>query len=118
MEPIPETFRAPRGAKRLGRRPLTGIEQKRRKLIRQQVFARDGGCKLAGHGRCFGDLTPHHRRKASEGGGYTMLNLVSLCAHHNDQLEADAKLAKTARFYGLVLLHGDPGYDQLGGDAA
>lgn len=38
-------------------------------------------------GGCFGPLTPHHLRKAGQGGPYLRSNLVPLCAHHNDEVE-------------------------------
>ncbi|HJV08638.1 MAG TPA: HNH endonuclease signature motif containing protein, partial [Acidimicrobiales bacterium] len=75
--------------------------------IRAQVFDRDAyRCQLrdvAGAGRCYGPLTPHHRRKASQGGGYTLANLVTLCRHHNDQLEARADVAALGEQLGLVV---------------
>lgn len=80
-------------------------------VVRALVFARDGyRCRLAdvdGAGRCFGPLTPHHVRKASQGGEYTPANLAVLCAHHNDEIEADADLAALARTLGLVRRRGD-----------
>jgi len=79
--------------------------------IRERVFARDGyRCRLQaveGAGRCFGGITPHHVVKASQGGAYTVDNLVTLCAHHNDQVEADADLAALAHRLGLVTRRGD-----------
>lgn len=75
--------------------------------IRERVFARDGHCQLTGYSPCFGALTPHHRRKASQGGEYSVKNLVTLCAHHNDELEADPELAVIGRGLGLVLKAGD-----------
>lgn len=81
-------------------------ELEQRPRIRAAVFLRDGyRCRLAGidgAGRCFGDLTPHHVVKASQGGAYDIGNLVSLCAQHNDRLEADADLARLAMSLGLV----------------
>lgn len=77
-----------------------------RPSVRAAVFARDGyRCRLAdvdGAGRCFGGLTFHHVRKESQGGVYTVDNGASLCAHHNDELEANADLAAIARRLGLV----------------
>jgi hypothetical protein len=58
--------------------------------VRNRVFARDGGCLLAGRpdaGRCVGRLTFHHLRKAGQGGPYTARNGVALCAGHNDWIE-------------------------------
>lgn len=70
---------------------------------RAAVFARDGGqCLLlrtrfleadgqpAGSrlGTCHGNpLTPHHLRKAGQGGPYSLRNLITLCAGHNDRIE-------------------------------
>lgn len=79
--------------------------------MRALVFARDRRCRLGGvpgAGRCYGRLTYHHRRKASQGGSYSVDNGAALCAHHNDALEADADLAALGRALGLVLLRGDP----------
>jgi 5-methylcytosine-specific restriction endonuclease McrA len=77
-----------------------------RAVIRGEVFQRDGfRCELDGFlgaGRCFGPLTPHHVIKASQGGAYSVENLRTLCAHHNEQLEADADLARLAEGLGLV----------------
>lgn len=75
--------------------------------IRAQVFDRDSyRCALrdvAGAGRCYGPLTPHHRRKASQGGGYTLANLRTLCSHHNDLLESRADVAAIGEELGLVV---------------
>jgi 5-methylcytosine-specific restriction endonuclease McrA len=95
-----------------GRGKMTADEKR---PIREAVFARDmHRCQLADLGGCFGGLTPHHRRKASQGGGYTVENLVSLCAHHNDELEADADLASLARERGLVVRRDDTAWETLG----
>jgi 5-methylcytosine-specific restriction endonuclease McrA len=76
--------------------------------IREAVFERDGyRCQLGHWSPCFGPLTPHHRRKASQGGRYTLENLTALCSSHNDQLEADPVLAAYARSIGLVLRRED-----------
>lgn len=79
------------------------------RAVRQAVFERDAyRCQLrgiAGAGDCYGPLTPHHRRKASQGGPYTEANLVTLCRHHNDQLEARADVAAIGEALGLVLRH-------------
>lgn len=83
----------------LRRRTPIAPQSARRRAVRSaraavaaQVFARDGGCVLSGGrwGRfpaCFGRLTVHHVRKASQGGSYTAANLVALCVHHNDAVE-------------------------------
>jgi 5-methylcytosine-specific restriction endonuclease McrA len=108
VQPLPKApfqFRKPAGR-------IKAQSAKRRKAnashvaIRQQVFERDRFlCRLqgaTGAGECFGPLTPHHVRKASQGGAYSVDNLASLCAHHNVQLEADADLSRLAEQMGLV----------------
>lgn len=81
-----------------------------RRVIRERVFARDGGCVLqpisgpyAPPGPCQGPLTPHHLLKASQGGPYTEENLVTLCSLHNTWVE-DAPAE--ARTLGLVIARG------------
>lgn len=87
---------------------LSAAERRDRDAIRDAVFERDGyRCRLGHYSPCYGPLTPHHRRKASQGGTYTLENLVALCASHNDALEADADLAAYGRSVGLVLRTGD-----------
>jgi hypothetical protein len=92
--------------------------------VREAVYARDRGCQLA-HlvgqrdsagtevPRCHGPRTPHHRRKAIEGGAYSVANRVELCLGHNgwveDEPDAAAELAPL-----LVMRSGDAGYAQLG----
>jgi hypothetical protein len=68
-------------------------------VIRSAVFARDHwACTmptvLRSHGAhpldagpCVGPITPHHLRKASAGGPYTLENLTTLCAGHNGWVE-------------------------------
>jgi len=77
--------------------------------VRAEVFARDGACVLRdkGFGKCYGRLTPHHVRKASQGGTFTADNLVALCAWHNDLLEIDADAAKRAHTLGIVRRSGE-----------
>lgn len=88
----------------------TPTENRERAVVREAVFTRDGCCVLRGvegAGQCFGSpFTPHHRRKASQGGAYTVDNLVTLCAHHNDELEANADLAAIGVALGLVIRRG------------
>ena len=105
------------------RRPLRRMSPKvraliqDRQIIRGQVFARDNyQCRLAvvPGAHCGGHLTPHHVRKASQGGGYTIENLVTCCLHCNDRLEWDPLFAADARTLGLVARRGDPRYDELG----
>lgn len=80
--------------------------------VRQSVFERDGfTCQLRGvpgAGDCYGPLTPHHRRKASQGGPCTAANLATLCRHHNDQLEARADIAALGATLGLVVRYSRP----------
>jgi hypothetical protein len=80
------------------------------------VFYRDGlRCRLENFDlaepvvrvpRCVGPLTVHHVRKAGQGGPYVPLNLVALCAGHNDWLET-ADGATWGRGRGLVARRGD-----------
>jgi len=121
LRPIPDVvtcfkdkgaFEKPTKPKRLGRvKRLTTVDE----ATRSRVFDRDGGCLLAHHGNCHGPLTPHHRRKASQGGKYTELNLMTLCAFHNDHLEADADFALGGQHHGVVLKAGDFAAFQLTG---
>lgn len=102
---------------KLRAKPLEQGERARREDVRRAIVRRDRGCLLAGvpgAGDCFGGLTPHHRRKASDQGAYNEANLVCLCAGHNDRLESDADLAKIGRARGLVVRRGDPEFDELG----
>lgn len=102
---------------KLRAKPLPADERARRLDVRKAIVARDRGCLLRlvpGAGDCFGGLTPHHRRKASDQGAYNEVNLVCLCAGHNDGLEADADLAAIGRRLGLVVRRGDPEFDDLG----
>jgi len=87
-------------------KPLDPAEADYRRLVREAVFRRDGyRCRLAGvdgAGDCAFGLTPHHVLKSKHGGAYDESNLVALCAHHNDEIEANADLAALARRLGLV----------------
>lgn len=94
-----------------------------RSITRELVYARDrhrcqvavlGAATAHDVGPCYGHPTPHHRRKDGQGGGYTMANLVTACAHHNDEMEADADLARWAHGVGLVVRSGDPEWAALG----
>jgi len=79
--------------------------------VRQQVFQRDRfRCLLDGRPhptvpRCHGPATVHHMRKAGQGGAYSMVNLVTLCAGHNDWLE-EADGARFGEAVGLVIRRG------------
>lgn len=94
-------------------------ERDERRAVRDEVYGRDGyACQVAARvedpGRCYGPMTPHHRRKAGQQGAYTAANLVTVCAHHNERLEADPDLAARARAAGLVVRPGDPEWETLG----
>ncbi len=69
--------------------PKTIAARPSRAAVRQEVFERDGGCRLFGrvYAPCFGPPTPHHLRKASDSGRYTTANLICLCSHHNEEVE-------------------------------
>ena len=85
------------------RSPLARMSAKRRSeagaraAVRAEVFERDGWrCQiqpLVGD-RCFGPLTPHHLKKASQGGAYTAENFTSACAYHNVWVEDHPVRAK------------------------
>lgn len=77
-------------------------------LVRAEVFARDGwrclmAARKASH-TCQGVLTVHHLLKASQGGRYELLNLVSLCAGANSWVE---DWPVVAHDLGLVCRRGD-----------
>lgn len=79
-----------------------------RAAVREEVFERDGYvCQLAAYrdqaGSCFGPLTLHHKKKASQGGAYSVANGVALCSSHNCRLEAEADLAALGERLGLVI---------------
>lgn len=86
---------------------------------RELVYARDQQvCRLAHiwpHNQgvvpsCIGPLTPHHLRKAGQGGPYTLINLLTLCAGHNDWIEAAPR--DLVHGLGLVMNRGDT-YDEV-----
>lgn len=92
--------------------PVSEVRRNRRgaaQPIIDAVFARDGGCILRRHvhvvGRCYGaPMTPHHLRKAGQGGTWTASNLVTLCAFHNGWVE---NWPQTAHRLGLVIRTGE-----------
>lgn len=92
------------------------------RMVSTLVLTRDRVCQVRVIGRatgyatpaCRGPLTPHHRRKASQGGAYTVENLVAACAGCNGALEADADLARWAHSVGLVVRRGDAEWATLG----
>lgn len=73
-------------------------DQPRRRKVREAVYERDGGCvllRISTDHDCMGSpLTPHHIRKASQGGPYDESNLVSICAIGNSWLEIDRPAAR------------------------
>lgn len=78
-------------------------------VIREAVFLRDGYCCIMSVGvpgapGCSGPLTPHHLRKASQGGAYEMENLVTLCSGHNTWVEDNPW---SAHRLGLVCRNGE-----------
>ena len=81
----------------------------------QAVYRRDGGCVLRLHtvvaGGCWGGLSPHHVRKAGQGGEFSQLNIVSACCGHNGWVERNRRLAWAL---GLVLNHGEDIEDAWG----
>lgn len=91
-------------------------ERAAERQVREQVFARDRRCVLAvvdpSH-KCNGPLTPHHRRKASSGGAYSMANLISVCASGNGDIE-DRPAYFRAHFPFLVIRESDPEFESLG----
>lgn len=96
-----------RGASRQADRRSDGV-------VRAAVFARDGQvCRMAWHQdtECVGRLTPHHLRKASSGGAYSLENLVALCEFHNGWVEDHPQAATQL---GLVVREGDPAWQSLG----
>lgn len=102
--PIPDYPPARTGHRTFHRLEVRRVEHE---AIRTQVFDRDDyRCALrdvTGAGRCYGPLTPHHRRKAGQGGAYSLDNLVTLCRHHNDALESHPDLALLGERLGLVV---------------
>lgn len=97
--PLARTELAARTKRLSPRSKKREAEAAERFVIRTAVFARDRwactmpdvlrrhGAHPLDAGPCVGPLTPHHLRKASAGGPYTMDNLVSLCAGHNSWVE-------------------------------
>jgi 5-methylcytosine-specific restriction endonuclease McrA len=65
--------------------------------IRLRVFARDDyTCQWPlAEPACWGPLSVHHLRKASQGGKYTEENLTTLCVRHNDHVEDEPALARS-----------------------
>jgi hypothetical protein len=60
---------------------------------------------LSAVGKCAGQaLTPHHLRKAGQGGSWSPENLVTLCAAHNGWVENEPE---KAHLLGLVIWAGE-----------
>lgn len=89
-------------------------------LVWEAVQKRDRTCRVAAMisrhlaGPCFGDDTPHHRRKAGAGGAYSLENIRLVCLGHNGALEDDPELAAAAEAIGLVIREGDSSWERLG----
>lgn len=93
-------------------------ERREREPIRQAVLERDGHrCQMQKvvdrstelhdvAGRCYGRLEVHHLDKESQGGAYTLTNLLTLCATHNLWVENNPTVAHRL---GLVIRRGDRG---------
>lgn len=76
--------------------------------VHDAVLQRDESrCRLAGStaGPCFGGLTVHHLRKASQIGPYTVHNLLTLCVGHNEWVET-SPAAHLVDPWGLVIRSG------------
>lgn len=85
--------------------PKRKAQKDERAEIRDRVFARDSyRCLLWFDHNCEGGLTPHHLRKASQGGPYAVSNLVTLCAYANGLVEDEPDW--THRL-GLVVRNGE-----------
>lgn len=97
-------------------------ESEARRIVRLAVIARDRICQVhviaQAQGRyvgpCSGPLTYGHRRKASQGGAYSMENGLAECVGHNCALEQNADLARWAHSVGLVVRRGDAEWASLG----
>lgn len=84
----------------------------------QSVFLRDGGCLLRplrpGYPGLFGHVctglpeTPHHLHKAGQGGAWSAMNIVTLCAGGNHDVERDPDLWHSR---GLVIRRGETDVD-------
>lgn len=111
VTPIPKAGPKPKATRKrvkpMSDKRRAGISE--RAAVRAAVFERDGHrCVVHGlpdAGPCHGPLTPHHVRKASQGGAYAVSNLVAACEGHNSAIEDRPDWAHA---HGLVLRHGDP----------
>lgn len=109
-EPLRRDTPKARAWARKRRKPLRPRSEKRQdqrpqeEAITAEVFRRDGGCIMrtqASH-ICHGPLTPHHLRKQSAGGPWTLDNVVALCAWANGEVE---NAPYWGRHHGLVVRH-------------
>lgn len=80
-------------------------------LERSPVFMNKSG---RDEPECAGELTPHHRRKASSAGAYSMENLLTLCVFHNCFVEDNPDVVRADYGTWLVVREGDPEWDSLG----
>jgi hypothetical protein len=124
VEPI---FKEPKPAKRKpwhSTVPFKSAKRADRRPVEERLFAaileRDGGCVVAGElwvddepHVCEGPDTPHHRRKQSAQGGWTMHNLVVLCAKANSDVERFPAWVRE-HYPWLVVRFGDAEYDECG----
>ncbi len=107
LERRTELRRTPTKARRTGRLPAKSDKRRldlaRRQAVILAVLERDGctcRAKDLGFGPCWGPLTPHHLKKASQGGPFVPSNLVTLCSSHNTRVEDEPT---RARQLGLVV---------------
>lgn len=99
---------APKRRARLVAKPKPPEQADAERLVREAVFARDGGCLMARlePERCRGKLTFHHLQKAGgQCGPYTEENGACLCLFHNGDVEDHPR---RYRLLGLVV---HPGID-------
>jgi 5-methylcytosine-specific restriction endonuclease McrA len=61
---------------------------------------RDGNrCRLEG-ADCHGQLQVHHIVSVRNGGApYDLMNLITVCRHHHEQLERETRKQRAARFF-------------------
>lgn len=119
VEPI---LKAPKKAKPKWRRPMRQTSEKKAEAFdfeamqRRKVWDRDGGCVLDGEvdTPCAGRPTVHHRRKAGQGGSWSMENLVAMCWFHNvEDIEGRPEFYRE-RFPWLVVTEEDAEWESLG----
>lgn len=93
------------------RGPVRAVSPKReaqrdeRREIRTRVYERDSyRCVLWFDHQCYGGLSVHHLRKASQGGPYAPENLVTLCVRLNGWVEDEPDHYHR---FGLVVRRGE-----------